>query len=198
MQKKPKIVLLDNNDSFTYNWVELLRQLVGEEPLIITPEYKGDLPVADAYIFSPGPGLPSERPLMHRVLREYGQSIPILGICLGHQSIAEYFGGRIYNLGRLNHGLQVPVSYEAGNPLFEGLPKTMEVALYHSWAVDRESLKKGPLKETASWDGVVMALEHTLYNITGFQFHPESFLSTSGKKLIQNWLHSNVYPGMTE
>jgi len=197
MQKKAKIVLLDNNDSFTYNWVELLRQVQGEEPIVVSHDFKGELPYADAYLFSPGPGLPSEKPLMKKVMDAFSESKPILGVCLGHQFIAEYFGAKLYNLGKLNHGIQAEI-YESGEcKLFKGIKFPVAAGLYHSWAVESGSLEKTALVSIAQSDGLVMALEHQSLPITGVQFHPESFLTEEGPKLIDNWLQFYVYPNMT-
>jgi len=197
MQKKPKIVLLDNNDSFTFNWVELLRQTVGVEPIVLGHDFDGEIPEADAYIFSPGPGLPSEKPLMLEVITKFGQQKPILGVCLGHQFIAEYFVAQQYNLGKLNHGLEVEVKTNEDAKIFKGVESSFNAALYHSWAVESESIKKTPLKAIAHYDSTIMALKHTTLPIVGFQFHPESFLTEVGKQLILNWLEGYVYPNMT-
>jgi len=195
MQKNPKIVLLDNNDSFTYNFVELLRQLNIDEPLILSSNFKGEIPLADAYIFSPGPGLPQERPLMHKVIEQFGikQGVerPILGICLGNQSIATYFGASLYNLGVLNHGVQIEVEHN-NSPVFNKIDSPFPAALYHSWAVSYKEIENTDLLVIATCQNIIMGLQHKHYRITGFQFHPESFLTLQGKQLIENWLNENL------
>lgn len=198
MQNKPKIVLLDNNDSFTYNWVELLRQITGVAPQVLSHDFRGLIPAADAYIFSPGPGLPSERPLMKKVMGLHHQSKPILGICLGHQFIIEYFGGKLKNLGKLNHGLQVEVSITSEAPVFKGINSPFKAALYHSWAADTTLLEQSDFTSIANFEQINMAVIHRKWNVMGMQFHPESFLTLDGQLIITNWLKEYVYPSMTE
>lgn len=197
MQKKPKIVLLDNNDSFTYNWVELLRQALGVEPIVLGHDFIGTIPEADAYILSPGPGLPSEKPLMLKLMKAFGRDKPILGVCLGHQFIAEYFGCKLYNLGKLNHGLQIKVTHNQDTHLFKDIEASFDAALYHSWAMDSTRLGNSSLIPIAYYKEVIMAIRHTSLPIVGLQFHPESFLTEVGKQLIINWLDGFVYPNMT-
>lgn len=196
MQVKPKIVLLDNNDSFTFNLVELLRNAMHTNPLVLPYDYEGEIPEADAYVFSPGPGLPSEKPLMRKVMEQYCLSKPILGICLGHQFIAEYYGAKLINLGQPNHGIQVHAEVLANSQIFDGIGSQMQVGLYHSWAIAQDSLANTAMFANMQYKNITMGIKHHALPILGFQFHPESFLTPKGHLLIENWLKHYVYPVM--
>lgn len=197
MQKQAKIVVLDNNDSFTFNLVDLLRKTNGIEPIILKHDSDICTIQADAYIFSPGPGLPKEKPLMKKLMDLFFMDKPILGVCLGHQFIAEYFGASLKNLGNPLHGIKAEVNKLKNDDIFNGINFPFQAALYHSWAIDVDEKFEG-LEIIASFKGIPMAIKHSEYNIYGFQFHPESFLTLVGEKLISNWLKYNVYPFMTD
>ncbi|MCS6968219.1 MAG: aminodeoxychorismate/anthranilate synthase component II [Cytophagales bacterium] len=186
-----RLLLLDNYDSFTYNLAQLIEEnFMGQFDVrtydAISLAQVGDY---DKIIFSPGPGVPSEIPLMQQILLTYGASKSILGVCLGHQAIAESFGARLYNLPKVQHGLRIPLQVtEPQELLFKGLPRQFYVGLYHSWAVTD---LPACLKTTAiSANGVVMAIAHQSYDIRGVQFHPESFMTQYGAEMLQNWLSS--------
>ncbi len=138
-------------------------------------------------IFSPGPGLPGSTQSMFAVLDHYAQRKPILGVCLGMQGIAEFFGGKLFNQATVKHGVQTICHVTHSDTLFEGLPEKFNVGLYHSWAVERNSSVQ--LTELAySDDGVMMALKHKDHPIFGVQFHPESILTEYGNEILRNFL----------
>ncbi|WP_448519438.1 anthranilate synthase component II [Rhodoflexus sp.] len=184
-----RLLLLDNRDSFTYNLAQLIDENFDGIWAVRTCDEISLPEVAnyDKIIFSPGPGVPSEIPLMRDILMTYGSKKSILGVCLGHQAIAEAFGGVLFNMGQVWHGMKVPIRVtEPQERLFCGLPETFEVGLYHSWAV---ATLPDCLQVTAlSTNGTIMALSHKQYDIKGVQFHPESVMTACGAALLSNWL----------
>ena len=186
-----KILLLDNHDSFTFNLVELLRNN-GKVSFNVIKSDELRLSTVAAYdriIFSPGPGLPGEQPAMFDILREYGETRPVLGICLGLQAIAMFYGGKLFNLPKVVHGQ--PRSLEIISPghyIFNGIPNGTEAGLYHSWAVDADSLPPCLAITALSTDSIIMGLAHKKYDVCGLQFHPESFITCWGQKMLDNWI----------
>jgi anthranilate synthase/aminodeoxychorismate synthase-like glutamine amidotransferase len=186
-----KILLLDNHDSFTYNLAGLLRNHRKVTFNIIRPE---DLVVEevqhfDKILFSPGPGVPDESPSMFRLLELFHRSKPILGICLGHQAIGEYFGGIIKNLGRVIHGQ--PRQLRIMDPdhyLFQGIKDNTVVGLYHSWVLGKDKFPAELRILALSEEGLVMAIAHKTYDICGLQFHPESIITAQGRTMMDNWI----------
>ncbi|MBS1542674.1 MAG: aminodeoxychorismate/anthranilate synthase component II [Bacteroidetes bacterium] len=185
-----KMLVIDNYDSFTYNLVHILRDL-GIEPDVFRNDKISvdEVGQYDKILLSPGPGLPSEAGIMPELIRTYAPSKSILGVCLGHQAIAEAFGSDLYNLREVLHGVTSATRVvDTSEYLFSGLPDQIRVTHYHSWAVEEKSIK-GDLKVTArNDDGVVMALAHQTYDVRGLQFHPESIMTEHGKKIIENWV----------
>lgn len=184
------ILLIDNYDSFSYN----LFQLVGEiEPDILVirndemtvEEIKKRKP--DGILLSPGPGRPENAGIIVDLVKEI-QTIPILGVCLGHQAICTAFGARVTYAKELMHGKQSDVVFDTESALFRDCPKTAPVARYHSLAVEEASLPKELNITARTADGVVMAVEHSAYPIYGVQFHPESILTPNGKQMIENFI----------
>ncbi|PWJ55289.1 anthranilate synthase component 2 [Dyadobacter jejuensis] len=187
-----KILVLDNYDSFTYNLVYILRELHDQVDIVrndkITLEEVGQY---DKILLSPGPGIPSEAGIMQDVIRHYGPTKSILGVCLGHQGIGEVYGATLQNMSEVLHGVSdLAIITDPAERLFQGLPDTIKVGRYHSWTVLPESFTD-QLKITAvDEQGRVMALAHAQYDVRGVQFHPESVLTDHGKKMLQNWLAS--------
>lgn len=185
------ILLIDNYDSFSYN----LYQIIGTIDENIKVVRNDELTIEEIekmkpnyIVLSPGPGKPSEAGICIEVVQKLGDSIPILGICLGHQAICEAYGGTVSYAKELMHGKQSVVALDTESPIFKGLNKNIKVARYHSLAAIRESLPV-QLKVTArTYDGEVMALQHTKYKVYGLQFHPESILTEEGKTIIKNFL----------
>ena len=184
-----KILVLDNYDSFTYNLVHILRELEIDHE--VHRNDKISLEAVDKFdkiMLSPGPGIPDEAGIMKSVIREYGSKKSVLGVCLGHQGIAEVFGAELYNIKNVLHGVTSQIEVKKPGKLFLGLPEQFRITHYHSWAVKPETIN-GQLEITAvNDDGLVMALSHKTYDIHGVQFHPESIMTEHGKAIIRNWL----------
>lgn len=185
------VLLIDNYDSFSYNLYQLIGTLEENIKVVRNDELTVDEVEAykpDYIVLSPGPGKPSEAGICIEVVRRLGASIPVLGICLGHQAICEAYGGTVSYAKELMHGKQSVAALDTESPIFKGLNKNIKVARYHSLAAIRESLPE-ELKVTArTYDGEVMALQHTKYKVYGLQFHPESILTEEGKIIIKNFL----------
>jgi anthranilate synthase component II len=186
-----KVLLLDNNDSFTYNLAELLRNNRKVTFNICNPGMVvyDSISAYDKILFSPGPGIPAEHQTIFEILKIWGSSKSILGICLGHQAIAQYFGAHLYNLEHVRHGELTDIIVQTpSHKLFADIPLQFEAGLYHSWAVDKKDLP-GDLKITAlSNDGIIMGLAHRNLDICGVQFHPESIMTPEGQKIMDNWI----------
>ena|ERR1035437_57581 len=188
-----KLLIFDNYDSFTYNLVHLVEKIIHTKvdvyrndmiPLEKVKEY-------DKIILSPGPGLPKDAGLLLPLIKEYASSKSILGVCLGHQAIAEAFGGKLVNLTTVYHGVATNCKLSIANcQLFDGLPEKIDVGRYHSWVVSRENFPE-ELEITATDDNdLIMALQHKTFDIQGVQFHPESILTPDGEHIMRNWLKS--------
>ncbi len=186
------LLVLDNYDSFTYNLVYMLREL-GHRPDVIRNDKLSIEAVGqyDKILLSPGPGLPSEAGIMPALIAEYGPTKSILGVCLGHQAIAEAFGATLENLADVLHGVahQTHIT-DANERLFAGLPATLPVGRYHSWSVIRAGLPDALQITAEDEQGRIMALAHKTFDIKGVQFHPESVLTEGGKTMLENWLNN--------
>lgn len=184
-----KIVIIDNYDSFTYNLAHLVKELEAGVTVFRNDQFQlSELDRFDKIILSPGPGIPSEAGLLMDVIRKYAGRKPMLGVCLGHQAIGEAFGAKLTNLSEVYHGVATLCTQFGNDPIFEGLPKRIEIGRYHSWVVDKSGFPDCLDITAVSDDGQIMGLKHKNYDIRGIQFHPESVLTPDGKKMIQNWL----------
>ena len=191
------LLVLDNYDSFTFNLVQYLGELAVDHPITadLRVERNDALSLEqihalgpDAILISPGPGDPDQSGVCLEVLRELSPSVPTLGVCLGHQSIAQVYGGRVVRAKELMHGKTSPVLH-AGQGLFAGLPNPLTATRYHSLIAERESLPE--CLEITAWleDGTIMGLRHRNYpHLQGVQFHPESVLTQNGHQLLSNFL----------
>ncbi len=186
------ILVLDNYDSFTYNLVQYLGEL-GADPIV---RRNDDITVDDveslaprAIVISPGPGKPADAGVTVPLVQRWGPTIPTLGVCLGHQAIAEAFGGRVVSAPVLMHGKTSTISHE-GKGLFRGIPSPLTVMRYHSLTVERESLP-GEL-EVAAWGdddkSEIHAMRHREHPVWGVQFHPESVMTEHGRDILSNFL----------
>ncbi|MDX2430094.1 MAG: aminodeoxychorismate/anthranilate synthase component II [Bacteroides sp.] len=187
-----KILVIDNYDSFTYNLVQYIERVI-KRPVDVYRNDKISLDEVDAYdkiLISPGPGIPEEAGITLDLIRRYGATKSILGVCLGHQAIAEAFGGSIKNLTKVYHGVMGSMKQVVpGDYLFEGVPVDFDAGRYHSWVVEPETLP-GELEVIVENDeAYIMALRHKDYDVRGVQFHPESVLTEFGGKMILNWVN---------
>ncbi|MFA8301257.1 MAG: aminodeoxychorismate/anthranilate synthase component II [Hyphomicrobiales bacterium] len=188
-----RLLILDNYDSFTYNLVQCIEKagctnydLVYNDEIII-----GDVDKYDKILLSPGPGIPSQAGLMPDVIREYAHSKSILGVCLGHQAIAESFGAKVVKAKEVLHGVVSELTTVDQNELlFGGIADEIEIGRYHSWVVDEYNLPECIKITARSEDNEIMALSHTDYDVRGVQFHPESIMTPYGQQMIENWLSS--------
>ena len=199
------LLVLDNYDSFTFNLVQYLGELAAEHPIAaelrverndaLSLEQIRELTPA-AILISPGPGDPDQSGVCLEVLRELSPTIPTLGVCLGHQSIAQVYGGKVVRAKELMHGKTSPVLHR-GQGVFEGLPNPLTATRYHSLIAERESLPD--CLEITAWldDGTVMGLRHREFpHIQGVQFHPESVLTQEGHALLANFLRLASQPAV--
>jgi anthranilate synthase/aminodeoxychorismate synthase-like glutamine amidotransferase len=188
----PRVLVIDNYDSFTFNLVQYLGELGARVDV-----FKNDgIDVAGirslapgGVLLSPGPCTPNEAGVCLEVLGALSAELPILGVCLGHQAIGQAFGGRVVRAGRLMHGKTSPILHD-GRGVFDGLPSPFEATRYHSLLVDRDSLPAS--LEVSAWtaEGEIMGLRHRELAVEGVQFHPESVLTTEGKRLVANWVRT--------
>ena len=184
-----RLLVLDNYDSFTYNLVHMFRSMNIEHEV-----YRNDKisPLEalnfDMIILSPGPGIPSEAGNMMQIIRNCAGKIPILGICLGHQAIAEHLGAKLKNMSKVYHGVKSEISIMSTDLIFKGLPEKIEVGRYHSWEVSREGLPENIFITAEDQSGAIMALSAPSLKLFGIQFHPESIMTQYGKLMMQNFI----------
>lgn len=184
-----KTVIIDNYDSFTYNLAHLVKELGAEVSVVRNDQFRlSELKPFDKIILSPGPGIPTEAGLLMDVIDAYAPVKPILGVCLGHQAIGEYFGGKLTNLSQVFHGIASTISITAPDYIYKELPAQVQVGRYHSWVIDNEGLPDCLEVTSVSEEGQIMSLRHKQYDVRGIQYHPESVLTPEGRKIIVNWL----------
>jgi anthranilate synthase/aminodeoxychorismate synthase-like glutamine amidotransferase len=186
----PKLLLVDNYDSFTYNLVQAFLVL-GADVLVhrndaITVEQARALAPTHLCI-SPGPGTPHDAGISMDMIRAFAGAVPVLGVCLGHQSIVEVFGGKVVRAGRLMHGKVSPVQHD-GAGVFAGAPEPLQVGRYHSLIAQPESLPDALVVTARTPEGEIMGVRHRELNVEGVQFHPESVLTPEGPRLLGNFL----------
>jgi anthranilate synthase component 2 len=190
-----RILIFDNYDSFTYNLVHLVEKILHQKVEVFRNDQieLEKIKDFDKIILSPGPGLPIEAGLLLPLIREYASSKSILGVCLGHQAIAEAFGGTLENLSKVFHGVATNVKLTSQlsknkNDLFYGLPPQIKAGRYHSWIVCDKDLPNELEITARDENGHIMALQHKTFDVQGVQFHPESVLTPDGEKVMRNWL----------
>ena len=185
------ILMIDNYDSFTYNLVQYLGQL-GEEVAVHRNDAISLDGIAElnpeAIFLSPGPCSPEHAGITIDVIRRFHREVPLMGVCLGHQAIGQAFGGRVVRAGRIMHGKTSPIRND-GRTIFQGLPSPFPAGRYHSLIVERETLPDCLVVSAETEEGEIMGLRHRESPVEGIQFHPESILTPSGKRIIRNFLH---------
>jgi len=183
------ILMVDNYDSFTYNLVQYLSEL-GQKLIV----YRNDkITIGDVLrlkpdhiVISPGPGRPEDSGISKNIIKKFSGKIPILGVCLGHQCIAEVFGGKVVVADKLMHG-KTSMIYHAGRGIFKGIANPFEATRYHSLIVQKKSLPKALKVVAHTKENEIMALKHKDLEVWGVQFHPESILTKEGKRLLRNF-----------
>ncbi|MDR7994310.1 aminodeoxychorismate/anthranilate synthase component II [Thermosynechococcus sp. PP45] len=199
------LIVIDNYDSFTYNLVQYLGELAQEFPVAADLRvFRNDKITLDeiaalapaGIVISPGPGRPADAGISEALIRTYAGTLPILGVCLGHQAIGEVFGGTVTLAPTLMHGKTSEI-YHSGVGVFQDLPQPFTATRYHSLVIDRDSCPD--LLEITAWteDGLIMGVRHRHYpTLEGVQFHPESILTTCGKDLLRNFLRRLSSPSL--
>ncbi len=186
-----KILVIDNYDSFTYNLVHYIGNLT-DDPLDVFRNDQIELDAVQEYdkiLLSPGPGIPVEAGICLDLIKKYSPAKSILGVCLGHQAIAEAFGGKLINLDKVYHGVSTSIDIVTPeDPLYKGIPEKFQVGRYHSWVVSEEGLPDCFKINSLDEQGIIMGISHKEFNVKGVQYHPESVLTEHGLKIIENWL----------
>ena len=193
-----KILVLDNYDSFTYNLVQYVQEIVGHKIDVFRNDAISldEVAAYDKIILSPGPGLPKDAGIMPALIKRYAPTKHIFGVCLGHQAIGEAFGGTLHNIAKVYHGVATPIKIVDGNSLvFRGLPATIEAGRYHSWVVEKHNLPDCLQVTAIDEEGVIMAMRHEKYNVRGVQFHPESVMTPTGMAMLRNFIFQDAAQG---
>ena len=184
------LLVIDNYDSFTYNLVQYLGELGAEMGVIRNDEMNVDEIEAlgpDRILISPGPGTPDDAGVSLQVIERFAGRVPILGVCLGHQAIGRFYGGKVTRAPEPVHGKPVDILHD-GKTIFSGIPNGFAAGRYHSLVVEREGLPDELEISASSPDGLIMGLRHREKKIEGVQFHPESILTEHGKLMLKNFL----------
>lgn len=184
-----KIVVIDNYDSFTYNLVHYLEDLGATVTVFRNDEFElKEFEVFDKIVLSPGPGIPDEAGLLKEVIKTYAKTKSILGICLGMQAIGEVFGGTLINLEKVYHGVASKITIIENDTIFNNLPNEIEVGRYHSWVISNDNFPQNLIITSVDENKNIMSIKHSVYDVRGVQFHPESILTPNGKKILENWI----------
>ena len=189
--KSKNVIIIDNYDSFTYNLVHIVEELLGKEVVVVRND-QFELPELEDYeyiILSPGPGLPEEAGLLKDVIEAYGSTKKIFGVCLGLQAIGEVYGAQLRNLDSVLHGQRTIMHQtDTSTPIFTDVPASFYAGRYHSWVIDKESDISKLEIISVDDDGEIMAAQHKEHSVYGVQFHPESIMTDDGKQMLQNFL----------
>ena len=186
-----KVVVIDNYDSFTYNLVHALNQITGSRVDIFRNDKVAidDLAAYTHFVLSPGPGIPDEAGLLKDIIRKYAPEKRMLGVCLGHQAIAEVFGGRLINISKVFHGVSTRIRIlDREDYLYRNIPAEFEGGRYHSWIVSEKGLPESLIITALAEDGEIMGMSHREYDVKGVQYHPESVLTKEGMAILTNWI----------
>jgi anthranilate synthase component 2 len=188
-----KILIIDNYDSFTYNLVQIVDENF-KGTYTIKRNDEIDLEEVDAYdgiILSPGPGIPDEAGLLKEIIKTYGPTKKIFGVCLGLQAIGEVYGAKLKNLDKVYHGVKTKMRVvNRPDLIFNNIPSEFEAGRYHSWIVDKENLPESIEITCVDENNEIMAAKHKEFDVRGVQFHPESILTEHGQQMIINFLNS--------
>lgn len=190
MSDAKSILVIDNYDSFTWNLVHYLEEIGARTQVVRNDEISVDAALAlkpDGIVLSPGPCTPNEAGICVELVQKAPDDLPILGVCLGHQSIGAAEGGKIITAQQIRHGKISQIRHENG-PLFDGLPESYDVVRYHSLSIRAEDLPETLIADAFTADGEIMAVRHKSRPVYGVQFHPESILTEHGHALLRNWL----------
>ena len=189
-----KILVLDNYDSFTYNLVHYIKELGYGQDMDVFRNDQISLEAVEAYdkiLLSPGPGIPEEAGILMDLIKTYGPTKSMLGVCLGHQAIAEVYGAKLFNMPEVLHGVSSQVKViETEDRLFKDIPEEYKICHYHSWNVDKAHLGNELTVTAEDEFGEIMAISHKQYDVKGVQFHPESIMTEYGHKLLENWINN--------
>jgi len=184
-----KIVIIDNYDSFTFNLYHYLEPMVDQLDVLRNDEFQmEEIASYDAIVLSPGPGLPKEAGLLMDLIEKYHTVKPILGVCLGHQALGEYFGASLENLPAVLHGQPTECEAYENSVLFDECERPFLIGHYHSWVIADRDLPVDIEVTARNNQGHIMAIKHKSLPLHGLQFHPESILSPPGKKILSNWV----------
>lgn len=190
--KAKNVFVIDNYDSFTYNLVHYLKELNCDVTVKRNDAYNiSEIRRYDYLLISPGPGLPINSGKLLETIKKYAPTKNILGICLGQQAIAESFDGSLFNLDKVYHGVATDINVTTDDLLFEGIPKVFQAGRYHSWVV-KTPLPKCLVATSFDSEQNLMSLRHESFHVRSVQFHPESILTPYGKKMIENWINSEI------
>ena len=194
MSIKQKILLIDNFDSFTYNLLHIIEQFVDVDVIRVN-NLQNNLLIVENYskiIISPGPGTTKGYPILTKLILKYYKTIPILGICLGHQLIADAFGCELFNMQTVNHGVQRNTKIISDTFIYKGINNQFLSGRYHSWAVSQKDFCNDFTITSIDDNGVIMSIQHKKYLLTGIQYHPESILTKNGNLILKNWLTRKI------
>lgn len=185
------ILVIDNYDSFTYNLVHAIQDIVGHD-ITIWRNDEIDFDEIENFeyiILSPGPGIPEEAGDLKKVIEDYSSKKKMLGVCLGHQAIGEVYGAVLQNLDEVYHGVQTPILKSGNSKLLEGLEESFPGGRYHSWVIEKNTLSDDFLITSTDEYGEIMSFKHKKLNLHGVQFHPESILTPDGNTILKNFLN---------
>lgn len=186
-----KVLILDNYDSFTHNLYHYVQQFSCHVDVIKNDEIiLSEVEQYHKIILSPGPGLPVEHQNLKTIIKQFGSSKSILGVCLGHQAIAECYGAKLQNLDEVMHGISTKVTLLNDEAIYKNIPDEIKVGHYHSWIVDDLSLPACFVVTSRNEDNIIMSIRHKKFDLIGIQFHPESIMTEYGLQMIRNWVIS--------
>ena len=184
-----KVIIIDNQDSFTYNLFHYVNTFIDNVDVFRANKINiEEIAKYDKIILSPGPGLPHEHPSLELIIERYYLDKSILGVCLGHQSIAKFFNAKIENMSCVKHGVQSVITHNNNCYLFNDLPKSFNIGHYHSWIVSKDLFPKSLIITSQNNDNFITSFKHIELDIRGVQFHPESVLTDCGLRMIENWV----------